>query len=77
MADKRSFLAHLVELDSTYEKIHSLPHLSAFEAAARLGSFSAAADELFSPPARSAATFAARKNSWGSHCFIADTSPCG
>ena len=47
MADKRSFLAHLVELDSTYEKIHSLPHLSAFEAAARLGSFSAAADELF------------------------------
>lgn len=47
MADKRSFLAHLVELNSTYEKIHSLPHLSAFEAAARLGSFSAAADELF------------------------------
>lgn len=37
----------MVELDSTYEKIHSLPHLSAFEAAARLGSFSAAADELF------------------------------
>lgn len=29
------------------KKIHSLPHLSAFEAAARLGSFSAAADELF------------------------------
>ncbi|QJU40121.1 LysR substrate-binding domain-containing protein [Serratia marcescens] len=29
------------------KKVHSLPHLSAFEAAARLGSFSAAADELF------------------------------
>ncbi len=29
------------------KRLYSLPHLPAFEAAARLGSFSAAADELF------------------------------
>lgn len=59
------------------KKIHSLPHLSAFEAAARLGSFSAAADELFLTTGAVSRHIRSPKNSWGSHCFIADTSPCG